>query len=246
MGFLHCVRHTGSHRPATKTRATNAHSARSASTRVCRHCQLLTVRVGPRPGFVARGDARGHGPRKGKFPTVLRACKRSRTSLPCGVADEDVMAAITLHTTCCTLHPAPNVHRNVQTTHTHARFVYVSTTRHRPAPLKETRSCFFPVPLEEAGGCYGRSRHACQCRMSHMPVSNLSLSLSLCSVSLSLSAPPPMSLLPSAGTVPLRSPDLRTLDEPAHRRAAISSDGDLRTLDEPTPGGDLVKMATSS
>ena len=88
------------------------------------------------------------------------------------------------------LHPAPCTKRPSKRpdhTHTHARFVYVSTTRHRPAPLKETRSCFFPVPLEEAGGCYGRSRHACQCRMSHMPVSNLSLSLSLSAASLSLS-----------------------------------------------------------
>ena len=29
--------------------------------------RLLTVYVGPQPGFVTRGDARGHGPRKGKW-----------------------------------------------------------------------------------------------------------------------------------------------------------------------------------
>ena len=38
--------------------------------------QRLTVRVEPRAGFVARGDARGHGPRKGKW--IL--CSRLVTS----------------------------------------------------------------------------------------------------------------------------------------------------------------------
>ena len=32
---------------------------------------MLTVCVGPRPGFVARGDARGHGPQKGKWTLVV-------------------------------------------------------------------------------------------------------------------------------------------------------------------------------
>ena len=43
--------------------------------------QRLTLRVEPRPGFVARGDARGHGPRKGKWTLCSRrqgwcACPR--------------------------------------------------------------------------------------------------------------------------------------------------------------------------
>ena len=45
---------------------------------------FLTVGCEPRPGFVARGDARGHGPRKGKWTLCSSRRRGGVCSFPSG------------------------------------------------------------------------------------------------------------------------------------------------------------------